>query len=123
MIRLERAYQDGGAQDGFRVLVDRLWPRGLSKERARLDLWLREVAPSTQLREWYGHRPERQEEFERRYRQELAGSEGLHTLVQVCREHPVVTLLTATRDIALSELPILQEVLESTMGGTATTRS
>ncbi len=115
MIRLQRAYQDAGEHDGFRVLVDRLWPRGLSKERARLDLWLREVAPSTQLREWYGHRPDRQPEFERRYRQELAGSEGLETLVQVCSEHPIVTLLTATRDIALSELPILQSVLEASV--------
>ena len=71
-VRLKRAYDPAEPGDGYRVLVDRLWPRGVSKERARLDEWARELAPSAELRTWFGHDPERFAEFERRYRAELA---------------------------------------------------
>ena len=74
-VRLKRAYDAAEPGDGYRVLVDRLWPRGVSKERARLDEWARELAPSAELRTWFGHDPERFAEFERRYRAELTAHE------------------------------------------------
>jgi uncharacterized protein YeaO (DUF488 family) len=70
MVKLKRAYEKPGREDGLRVLVERLWPRGLSKERAALDLWLKDVAPSAELRQWFGHDPERWGEFQKRYRKE-----------------------------------------------------
>jgi uncharacterized protein YeaO (DUF488 family) len=71
MIKLKRVYEEPSPTDGLRVLVDRLWPRGLTKERAAVDLWLKEMAPSTELRKWFGHDPARWEEFQARYREEL----------------------------------------------------
>ena len=79
-VRLKRAYDDPAPDDGYRVLVDRLWPRGRSKERLRLDDWARDLGPSTQLRTWFGHDPARWEEFRRRYRAELADPERAHAL-------------------------------------------
>ena len=74
-IAVRRVYDEPGDEDGYRVLVDRVWPRGLSKDRARLDEWCKQVAPSTQLRQWYGHDPARFDDFVRRYRIELEESE------------------------------------------------
>ena len=71
MFKLKRIYEASEASDGYRVLVDRIWPRGVSKEKARIDLWMKEIAPSDALRKWFGHDPERWEEFQRRYREEL----------------------------------------------------
>jgi uncharacterized protein YeaO (DUF488 family) len=113
MIQLKRAYDAPEASDGTRVLVDRLWPRGLSKARARIDLWLKEVAPSTELRVWYGHVPERFEEFRRRYLRELEGAaarEALDRLRDLARRG-TVTLIVAARDSAHSEGAVLCELL------------
>jgi uncharacterized protein YeaO (DUF488 family) len=112
-IRAKRVYDAPATGDGRRVLVDRLWPRGVSKERAQLDGWLREIAPSTELRRWFGHDPDRWEEFERRYRQELAAPErqvALTTLAQFVTERPL-TLLYAARDTVHNEAVVIAGVL------------
>ena len=82
-VRVRRAYEDPVADDGARVLVDRIWPRGLTKARAALDEWCKEIAPSTELRKWYGHDPERFEEFSRRYQAELAEPERADALAHL----------------------------------------
>lgn len=108
-IRAARVYDAPGAEDGTRVLVDRLWPRGVSRERARIDVWLKEVAPSTELRRWYAHDPGKQEEFVRRYRAELtrdAHADALRELRSLV-EHGPVTLLTATKQLPLSQAAVL----------------
>jgi uncharacterized protein YeaO (DUF488 family) len=100
-------------ETGYRVLVDRLWPRGITKAEAALDAWLTDAAPSHELRRWYGHRVDRFDEFARRYRTELRrppASTAVDRLVGLTREHPV-TLLTATRDIEHSGARVLQQVL------------
>ncbi len=112
-IELRRIYDDPLPDDGVRVLVDRVWPRGMTKAAARLDEWLKDVAPSTRLRSWYGHRPDRFSEFRRRYLAELddpqraAAVDRLRTL---SRQGPV-TLLTATRDVDHSQAAVLAELL------------
>ena len=110
-VGLQRVYDVGGS--GYRVLVDRLWPRGVSKTQAALDEWLKDAAPSSDLRRWYGHRVERFEEFARRYRAELRHPPALAAvdrLVELAHERPV-TLLTATRDVEHSGALVLHEVL------------
>lgn len=118
-VRLKRIYDEPTSGDGYRVLVDRIWPRGLSHERARIDEWLKEVAPSTQLRTWYGHDPARFEEFERRYRAELTAPEpaaALSHLVALVRDSgPAgVTLLTATKRYDISQAAVLARLLSPT---------
>ncbi|UGY90445.1 DUF488 domain-containing protein [Streptomyces gobiensis] len=112
-VRLRRVYDAVEPQDGTRVLVDRLWPRGLAKETARLDEWVKDVAPSAELRRWYGHDPERFAEFGQRYRAELAGSRqqaALHRVRELAGPARL-TLLTATKDLDHSHAPILAEEL------------
>jgi uncharacterized protein YeaO (DUF488 family) len=112
-IALKRAYDEPAESDGTRVLVERLWPRGLSKERAHIDLWLKEIAPSTELRRWYGHEPDKFEEFRRRYESELAG-EPARTAVNKLRdmaEHGKVTLVFATHDVEHSNAAVLRDYL------------
>ena len=104
-------YDDPAADDGRRVLVDRLWPRGVSKERAALDLWLKDAGPSDELRRWYGHVPERWPEFQRRYREELASNEAMAELREVTRSHPVVTLVYGARDRERNEAVVLADEL------------
>ncbi len=102
-IRIKRVYEAAAPDDGFRVLVDRLWPRGLSKATAHIDLWAREVAPSNELRQWFGHDPARWDEFRRRYEQELRQPEqaaALAALRQALAAHPQATLLYAAHDEA-----------------------
>lgn len=76
-IQVKRIYEDAHAQDGFRILVDRLWPRGIKKEQAKIDLWLKEIAPSDSLRKWFNHEPEKWEEFKQRYFKELDQKQDL----------------------------------------------
>ena len=112
-IRVARAYDAPGPDDGTRVLVDRLWPRGLRKDDAPIDEWCKDVAPSTALRQWYGHRPERFAEFEQRYREELNDPEhrpALDHLLQLARAGPI-TLITASKDVARSNATVLAAVL------------
>ncbi len=112
-VRVRRIYADSLPDDGARVLVDRVWPRGLTKDKAALDEWCKDVAPSTQLRKWYGHDPDRFEEFARRYREELTDSQHAPALAHVrdlARQHSV-TLLTATRELEISQAAVLAAVL------------
>lgn len=114
-VRARRVYEPPEPSDGRRVLVDRLWPRGLSRERARLDEWLKAVAPSDELRRWYGHEPGKFAEFTHRYEAELEDpgrAEALSHLREEARSGPV-TLLTATRDLDRSEAAVLVAQLSS----------
>ena len=112
-VHVRRVYDEPRADDGTRVLVDRLWPRGMSKARARLDEWCRTVAPSPELRPWYHHEPERFDEFTRRYLDELATPERTAALVHLhdLANHGSLTLLTATKSVALSEAAVLATLL------------
>ena len=110
-IRRRRAYDAPGDDDGYRVLVDRLWPRGLSRDAAAIDEWVSGVAPSDELRRWFAHVPERWEEFRRRYREELAGNAALDRLLEFATERPV-TLLFAARDAERNNAVVLQELLQ-----------
>ncbi len=112
MIQCKRIYEPRNASDGYRILVDRVWPRGMSKRRAHLDLWLKDVAPSTTLRKWFGHIPERWTEFKHRYTSELKGSEALKELRQLCRSHKTVTLLYGAKDEAHNQAVALLGVLK-----------
>ncbi len=108
---LKRAYDAPVAGDGTRILVDRLWPRGLSKARAGIDLWLKEVAPSTELRKWFGHEPEKWAEFKKRYRAELKASAALVEL-KACARQGDITLVYAARDTLHNEAVVLKQILE-----------
>ena len=109
--KIKRAYEPAEAGDGTRVLVDRLWPRGLSRQEARLDQWNREVAPSPELRRWFGHKVSRWHEFSRRYRLELAGhAEALAALRRRATEGPV-TLVYAARDERHNHAIVLRSAL------------
>lgn len=115
-LKIKRVYEATDEGDGFRVLVDRLWPRGLEKGKAAVDLWLREVAPSNELRKWFGHDPARWDEFQARYRAELQRGEAaaaLRTLGEQIRAHPVATLLYAAHDEARNNAVVLSELLQS----------
>jgi uncharacterized protein YeaO (DUF488 family) len=113
-IATKRIYALPSERDGYRVLVDRLWPRGLSRAIAAIDLWLRDVAPSTGLRKWYGHDVERWPVFADRYRQELEGhGDSLDTLLDIERRHGTVTLLFAARDEVHNEAEVVADVLRA----------
>ena len=112
-VEVRRVYDEVPARPGYRVLVDRLWPRGLSRQAARLDEWCKEAAPSSDLRKWYGHQPERFEEFRRRYLAELgddAHADAVRHLEEVAAQGPLV-LLTATKDLDRSGAEVLGEHL------------
>ena len=113
-VHVRRVYEPPMEQDGARVLVDRLWPRGLTKAKAALDEWCKQIAPSTELRTWYSHDPDLFREFRRRYRKELRGAEPSATLAhlrELARKHPL-TLLTASKDVDISEATVLAELIE-----------
>jgi uncharacterized protein YeaO (DUF488 family) len=114
-VRVRRAYEEPEPDDGTRVLVDRLWPRGLSKAKAALDQWCKNVAPSGELRTWYNHDPDRFQEFSRRYQQELQDPERAEALEQLrglAAEGPL-TLLTATKRADISEATVLAGLLQA----------
>jgi uncharacterized protein YeaO (DUF488 family) len=112
-VALKRVYDEPEPGDGTRVLVDRLWPRGLSKERARIDLWLKEIAPSRELRNWFGHDPEKFAEFRRRYENELASETGQTALVKLhdLAKRGLVTLVFAARDTEHANAVVLRDLL------------
>lgn len=112
IIRLKRAYEEAAADDGTRILVERLWPRGVTRERAAIDLWAKEVAPSVELRKWYGHDPARWAEFRRRYRAELESrGEELGEIERQLRAGPV-TFVFAAKDEERNGAVVLKEYLE-----------
>ena len=111
-MKIKRAYAPVEETDGYRILVDRLWPRGISKEKAQIDLWLKSVAPSNELRKWFGHDSERFAEFSERYRAELTTSGALDELRTILKEHPTATLLFAAHDEEHNNAVVLQHLLE-----------
>lgn len=112
MIKLKRVYEKPEKADGLRILVDRLWPRGLTKAKAKLDLWLKEIAPSTELRKWFGHDPEKWKEFQRRYRAELKSHPDEVGVIKSKAREGIVTLLYGARDQQHNEAVVLQRFLE-----------
>jgi uncharacterized protein YeaO (DUF488 family) len=112
MIQLKRVYEAASATDGLRVLVDRLWPRGLTKERAAVDLWLKEVAPSTELRKWFGHDAAKWKQFQQRYRKELRARSDAITLLRERSEQGTITLLYAAKDKEHNEALVLRTLLD-----------
>jgi uncharacterized protein YeaO (DUF488 family) len=115
MIRIKRVYETAAQEDGYRVLVDRLWPRGLTKERAHVDLWLKEIAPSDALRKWFGHEAERWTEFVKRYRTELGKKKDLLKEVKrLEREHGTVTLLFGRKDEKQNQAVLIATALKGT---------
>src|SRR4029079_60645 len=110
-VRLKRAYEPPAADDGIRILVDRLWPRGLSKQRAAIDQWMKDISPSTELRKWFGHDTSRWDEFRRRYAKELRQHhELLDQLRSLAREGPI-TLVYSARDEAHNDAVELRQVI------------
>jgi uncharacterized protein YeaO (DUF488 family) len=112
MIKLKRAYLAASKDDGLRVLVERLWPRGVSKQKAQIDLWLRALAPSTPLRKWYGHDPARWSQFRKRYWAELKAQGDLLALLKYVTEERPVTFVYAASDEERNSAVALKEVLE-----------
>ena len=112
MIRLKRVYEEPSRMDGSRILVDRLWPRGLTKERAAVALWLKDVAPSTELRKWFGHDPAKWKQFQARYRKELREKKGALKLLRQKGKTRTVTLVYGARDKEHNEALVLKKVVE-----------
>lgn len=112
MIQLKRVYEKPSRQDGFRILVDRLWPRGLTKERAAVDLWLKAVAPSSELRKWFGHDPEKWKEFQTRYRKELKEQKEALSLLKQKSGERTVTLVYGARDQEHNEALVLKRLID-----------
>ncbi|MGD9896881.1 MAG: DUF488 domain-containing protein [Candidatus Methylacidiphilaceae bacterium] len=116
-IRIRRVYEAPGAEEGYRVLVDRVWPRGVSKDKLPIDSWDKKIAPTTELRRWFGHDPSRWEEFVRRYRQELAPQTGLLRDLLRSAGSGNLTLLYSARDKEHNQAVVLQKVLEELKNG------
>ncbi|MGN6482893.1 MAG: DUF488 domain-containing protein [Thermomicrobiales bacterium] len=113
MIRIRRAYEDAAADDGTRVLVDRLWPRGVSKERMAIAFWAKEVAPSTELRQWFGHDPARWEDFQRRYGEELAANPAAWGPILDAARSGDVALVYGAKDEQHNDAVVLQRFLQA----------
>lgn len=108
---IKRVYEAPSASDGYRVLVDRLWPRGVSKEKAKLDQWCKEIAPSTELRTWFNHTPERFDEFSKRYIEELTVNSAVYELKERTKTEKVVTLLYGAHDPLYNQAVVLRDFL------------
>ena len=111
-IRIKRIYEDPSDDDGYRILVDRIWPRGVSKEDAKLDSWKKELGPSNELRKWFGHDPEKFAEFEKKYIAELEGKIGDFTEIRNLAKERTVTLLYGAKDTEHNQAVVLQNVLK-----------
>ncbi|WP_263729482.1 DUF488 domain-containing protein [Cellulomonas sp. SG140] len=118
VVRIKRVYDDPAPEDGYRVLVDRLWPRGVSRERAAVGTWLKQIAPSAELRTWWDHDPARLDEFTARYRAELDANPALDELHRLLHDHPVVTLVYSARDPHLNQAQVLRDYLAARSGTT-----
>ncbi len=112
MVRIKRVYDPPSADDGRRVLVDRLWPRGVAKGAAHIDEWLKEIAPSDELRKWFGHEPPKWNEFRRRFREELQSKEELLEHLRAETQQGTVTLLFAAKDGEHNNAVVLKEMLD-----------
>jgi len=116
MIKVKRIYDLSLEQDGFRILVDRLWPRGLKKENAAIDLWLKEIAPSTELRKWFNHEPKKWQEFKNKYFDELSTNKALQVIVSAYDDNSTITLLYAAHDQQFNHALVLQSFLMTEIG-------
>ena len=114
-MRVGRVYDELAPDDGLRVLVDRLWPRGMRKDDARIDLWAKDVAPSTELRRWYGHDPAKSAEFAKRYRAERVRAGRPHSRRPRRGQGTPASLLTATKDLELSQARVLRDVIADSL--------
>jgi uncharacterized protein YeaO (DUF488 family) len=110
-VTIKRIYEAAAESDGYRVLVDRLWPRGVAKEKAKLDIWLKEVGPSDGLRKWFNHDPAKYAEFKQRYEKELADNPAYAELQEIVATQPVVTLLYSAHDPEHNQAQVLLENL------------
>ena len=108
-IQIKRVYEKPNAKDGFRILVDRLWPRGLTREKAAVDLWLKDIAPSTELRKWFGHDPGKWKEFQKKYLKELSENKEAADILKDHLKKGTVTLLYAAKDEAHNEAEVLKD--------------
>ncbi|MFD1212724.1 DUF488 domain-containing protein [Arthrobacter sp. GCM10027362] len=115
-VLIKRIYDPAGDGDGYRVLVDRLWPRGIKKEDARLDEWLKEAGPSDELRKEFGHDPDKFDDFAAAYRRELEGSEAVEQLVRLARREAKLCLLFGARDEEHNQAVVLREVILERLG-------
>lgn len=113
MIKVKRVYEPPSQEDGYRVLVDRFWPRGMSKQKARVDLWLRDIAPSDELRRWYNHEPLKWDEFRNRYFAEIKERGGLPEFLEEKIRTGPVTLLFSSTELRLNNAVALKEYLEN----------
>jgi len=114
VVHTNRIYDEQSAKkQTFRVLVDRLWPRGISKEKAHIDLWAKDIAPSSELRTWFGHRPERFKEFQSRYEEELEQNKEFPVFLDNIRKHSDITILYGAKDPLFNQAVVLQKFLES----------
>lgn len=116
MIKIKRVYEEPDENDGFRILVDRLWPRGVTKEKAKLDLWLKNIAPSNELRKWFGHDLKRWQGFYEQFVEELQDRKELLDFIKEKGKNGTVTLIFAGRDVLHNEAVILKEILDSQTG-------
>lgn len=110
-VKLKRAYENPGAQDGIRILIDRLWPRGVAKADAAIDLWAKDIAPSTALRKWFGHDPARWPEFRRRYSEEIHRHRGQLDELRTLAERGRITLVFAAHDETHNDAVVLRDIL------------
>ena len=110
-VQIKRVYEPSEKTDGFRVLADRLWPRGLRKEQAAIDLWMKDIAPSSILRKWFNHKPENWETFCSRYKAELKANDAVDTLLKLIEKHKTVTLLYSAHDEAHNNVVVLQQFI------------
>ena len=114
MIKIKRVYDPASREDGFRILVDRLWPRGISKERAHINVWMEEIAPTNELRNWYSHDPDKWEEFQTRYRKELSAKSDLVEQVRHFeKEKEVITLVYSSKEMKLNNAVALKAILSA----------
>ncbi len=118
MIRIKRIYEIAVEEDGFRILIDRLWPRGIKKEKAKIDMWLKEAAPSNELRKWFSHDPKKWEEFQKKYAEELASKqELLKEIKRIEKEKGTVTLLYSAKDLDHNNAAALKTILQGSDEG------
>ncbi len=113
MIKIKRIYEDYSKTDGYRILVDRLWPRGISKERAKIDLWIKEIAPSNDLRKWYSNNSEKRDQFQKKYLIELKeNTDSLNEIKKITNVQKIITLLSASKDSKPIHAIVLQQILK-----------
>lgn len=117
MIKIKRIYDSYSPDDGYRILIDRLWPRGIKKEGSHIDKWFKDIAPSTELRKWFGHDPEKWEEFRRKYHTELSGSVALKELAADIDKHKVITLLFGSKELTHNHAIVLQQFINQQLPG------